>query len=185
MVPANPQAQVADPATLVLSDGEMTVRPASAADEEQLFLWLTEPETYRWWGGEPYSREDAIRHANATTDDDGTAWPFIILREDEAIGYLQIWRDNDGAAGLDMFLAPAFRGRGFGARAASAVARYLSDAGWSRLTVDPAVHNESAIRMWEKAGFSKTGTIVDIGDGPSELMVFCRGKGTGTESPWT
>lgn len=92
------------------------------------------------------------------TDDDGTAWPFIVLREDEAIGYLQVWRDNDGAAGLDMFLAPAFRGRGFGARAASAVARYLSDAGWSRLTVDPAVY-----------------------DGPSELMVFCRGKGTGTE----
>jgi len=84
-----------------------------------------------------------------------------------------------------MFLAPAFRGRGFGARAAGAMARYLTEAGWLHLTADPAVDNERAIKMWQKAGFEKSGRVIDIGDGPSELMVFRRGKGTGTQSPWT
>jgi RimJ/RimL family protein N-acetyltransferase len=172
-------------AGLVLSDGEITVRPASAADEEQLFAWLTEPEIYRWWGGEPKSREYALRHSDVMVDDDGAAWPFIVWGADEAIGYLQVWLNNDGKAGLDMFLAPAFRGRGFGARAASAMARYLTDAGWPRLTADPGVDNVRAIRMWQKAGFEKSGAVIDAGDGPSELMVFRGRKGTGTESQWT
>ncbi len=161
-----------DLSKLVLSDDEIVVRPADATDEEQLFTWFTDPEIYRWWGGKPKSREYTTSHTHPMVEDDGTAWPFIVLRESEPIGYLQIWRDNDGTAGLDMFLAPAFRGRGLGTRAAFAVARHLTGAGWSRLTVDPAVDNERAIRMWEKAGFEKTGTIGDSGDGPSELMVF-------------
>jgi aminoglycoside 6'-N-acetyltransferase len=184
MVPANEPAQEAL-SGLVLSDGEITVRPASAADEDRLFAWFTDPEVYRWWGGEPKTREYALRHAGVMNDEDGTAWPFIVLRESEAIGYLQLWRDNNGTAGLDMLLAPAFRGHGFAARAASAVARYLCDAGWPQLTVDPAVGNVRAIRMWEKAGFAKTGEIVDVGDGPSELMVFRGPQRAGTESPWT
>lgn len=71
-----------------------------------------------------------------------------------------------------MFLAPEFRGRGLGARAAHMLAAHLHDAGWPSITADPAVGNEPAIRMWRKAGFEKTGEVIDIGDGPSELMVF-------------
>lgn len=172
MVRGNQPAQELDLAALALSDGEITVRPANAADEEQLYAWFTDPDIYGWWGGHPKSREYAASHTQAVVDDDGTAWPFIVLLDDEPIGYLQVWRDNDGAAGLDMFLAPAFRGRGFAARAAYAMARHLADSGWKELTVDPAVDNASAIRMWQKAGFEKTGSVIDVGHGPCELMVF-------------
>jgi len=81
---------------LVLSDREITVRPSCAADEDQLFTWFNDPEIYRWWGREPKTREYATRHATVMADDDGIAWPFIVLRRDEAIGFLQVWRDNDG-----------------------------------------------------------------------------------------
>jgi RimJ/RimL family protein N-acetyltransferase len=174
----------ADLSTLLLSDGEMTLRPATAADEAQLFIWLTDPEVYRWWGGGPAGAAQVRQYCSVQRDDDGIAWPFIVLRGDEAIGYLQVWRDRNGESGLDMFLAPLFRGRGFGARAAQAMARYLSDAGWQRLTADPAVGNLSAIRMWEKAGFAKTGEVIDIGDGPSALMVFRKGGASGKPPPW-
>ncbi len=172
MADRNQPMQESDVSKLVLADGEITIRPTGAGDEAQLFAWFTDPEIYQWWGGKPKTREYVLRRLSVMIDDDGTAWPFMILCKDEPIGYLQIWLDTDGAAGLDMFLTSAFRGRGLGARVAHAVACHLCDAGWSRLTADPAVDNASAIRMWEKAGFEKTGTIVDIGDGPSELMVF-------------
>ena len=95
-----------------------------------------------------------------------------MLREKAPIGFLQVWQDTDGASGLDMFLIPEARGLGLAARAAHMVAAHLRDAGWKRITADPLIDNEGAIRMWEKAGFEKSGTIIDIGDGPSELMVF-------------
>jgi RimJ/RimL family protein N-acetyltransferase len=55
---------------------------------------------------------------------------------------------------LDMFLVPDARGAGAGPDAARALATYLCDEqGWTRVTVDPYVWNDTAIRAWERAGF--------------------------------
>ena len=154
-------------ASLVLTDGDVVVRPASVADADTLLQWFKDPEIYRWWGGEPKAHvADLI---GVQEDDDGTMWPFIVMRDKLPIGFLQVWRETDGTNGLDMFLVHEFRGLGLGARAARMIAAHLRDAGWMQITADPLVGNERAIRMWEK---EKTGTIVDIGDGLSALMVF-------------
>jgi aminoglycoside 6'-N-acetyltransferase len=52
-----------------------------------------------------------------------------------------------------MFLAPEARGRGCGPDAARALATALLEQGWSRVTVDPYVWNEPAIKAWRRAGF--------------------------------
>ncbi len=78
---------------------------------------------------------------------------FVVESAGEPVGSLQVWREGDGG-GIDMFLVPRARGRGLGPDAARAVARHLRDErGWRRVTVDPYVWNEGAIRAWRRAGF--------------------------------
>jgi aminoglycoside 6'-N-acetyltransferase len=79
--------------------------------------------------------------------------PFVVEAGEQPIGYLQVWSEGD-AGGIDMFLVPEARGRGFGPDAARAVARHLRDErGLGRVTVDPYIWNEGAIRAWRRAGF--------------------------------
>jgi aminoglycoside 6'-N-acetyltransferase len=53
-----------------------------------------------------------------------------------------------------MFLIPEARGRGLGTDASRTLASYLvGQAGRTRVTVDPELWNESAVRSWKRAGF--------------------------------
>ncbi len=70
------------------------------------------------------------------------------------VGYIQAWRDEgEPAGGMDMFLEPSSRGRGLGPDAARALALHLRTSRWSRVTVDPYLWNEEAVRAWRRAGF--------------------------------
>jgi aminoglycoside 6'-N-acetyltransferase len=131
--------------------GELTsVRPATGADADLLVRWHRDPEVARYWDNETFTHEQ-MRVRLARRD----VHPYIIEAACEPIGYLQVWfADAPGDAGLDMFLIPAARGRGFGPDAARAVANYLlRETDRNRLTVDPYLSNARAIRAWQKAGF--------------------------------
>ena len=129
--------------------GELTtVRLATVADADLLTQWHADPEVARFWDYELYTREEILRRL-ARPDVDA----FIVEADGQAIGYLQAWfGDAPDVGGLDMFLIPAARGRGLGSDAARALARHLLKAG-RRVTVDPYLWNERAIRAWSKAGF--------------------------------
>ena len=103
----------------------------------------------RFWGDETFTPEEMarrLRRARVT--------PLIVESEGEPVGYLQVWWETEGAGGLDMFLVPGARGRGLGPDAARAVALHLvQDRGWTRVTVDPELWNERAVRAWRRAGF--------------------------------
>lgn len=102
----------------------------------------------RFWDGETYSLEE-MHERLAREDVD----PYVVEADGQPVGYLQAWFDGD-ACGLDMFLVPEARGRGLGPDAARTLARHLLDeGGWTRVTVDPYIWNEAAIRAWERAGF--------------------------------
>ena len=61
---------------------------------------------------------------------------------------------------LDIFLDPAYHGRGIGSEAIRRVVRHLiDDAGHHRVVIDPAVANHAAIRCYEKAGFRPVGVM--------------------------
>jgi aminoglycoside 6'-N-acetyltransferase len=132
--------------------GDFTVvRPATADDADLLVGWHADPEVARYWDGETFTREEMLlRLARPDVD------PYVVQEDNEPVGYLQAWFDDaspDGG-GLDMFLIPVARGRGLGPDAARALARWLLSAGRRRrITVDPYLSNERAIRAWAKAGF--------------------------------
>lgn len=63
-------------------------------------------------------------------------------------------------AGIDLFLDPQVHGRGLGGEAIALVARHLFEArGHHRLTIDPALANDRAIRCYEKVGFRRVGVM--------------------------
>ena len=128
--------------------GRLTeTRPATEADAELLAAWHADPEVARYWDGKTYTLEEMrARLARAHVD------AYIVEADGVPIGYLQAWRD-DGGCGLDMFLIPSARGRGYGPDAARALAESLREQGWEGLTVDPYRWNERAVAAWRKAGF--------------------------------
>ena len=85
--------------------------------------------------------------------EDVDAW--IVEEDGEPVGYLQSWWELDPPkrGGLDGFLIPSARGRGIMPAVARQLASDLLAQGWTEVTVDPYVWNETAVRRWARAGF--------------------------------
>jgi aminoglycoside 6'-N-acetyltransferase len=131
--------------------GELTVvRPATASDVDLLVEWHADPAVAAFWDDRTFTREEMLARL-ARFDVDA----YLIEAAGKPVGYLQAWFDDEAAnCGIDMFLIPSARGRGLGPDSARALARFLlHEAGRMRVTVDPYVWNERAIRAWKKAGF--------------------------------
>ena len=128
--------------------GELTeVRPATGEDVDLLVAWHADPDVSRYWDDETFT-VDEMRARLARPDVDA----YIVEAEGRAVGYLQTWREGEDG-GLDMFLVPDARGRGYGPDSARALARALLEQGWPRVTVDPYAWNERAVKAWKRAGF--------------------------------
>ena len=70
-------------------------------------------------------------------------------------------------ASIDLFLGPAFQGRGLGSDAIRALAHWLfEDCGHHRLTIDPSAANERAIRTYTAIGFRPVGVMRRYERGP-------------------
>lgn len=84
-----------------------------------------------------------------------------------------VWRERDVDLGMvrgaphddepdrgyliSMWVAPEARGRGIGAALIGAVVAWARGRGLGRLVLDVGVHNASARRLYERAGFVPTG----------------------------
>lgn len=134
----------------------VVLRPIADADRPTLLGILADPEVRRWWGP-----EDLDVAAADLYDDD--AHGFAILSGDAIVGYVQYAEENEPDyrhAGIDIFLGPDGRGRGFGPDAIRTLARYLFEVrGHHRLTIDPAAANERAIAAYERVGFRRVGLM--------------------------
>ena len=144
-----------NPPTLV---GErVTLRPLEAADVEPLNAIIAQPEVRRWWGTDP------------TVDDQDA---FTIVVDGEIAGWVGWYEETDPDyrhGGLDIFLSPAFHGRGLGREALLVVARWLiAERGHHRLIIDPAATNTRAIRTYTSIGFRPVGVMRRYERGPDE-----------------
>jgi aminoglycoside 6'-N-acetyltransferase len=142
----------------VLHGHAVLLRPTGAADAERLAGILAHPEVARWWG-----RFDLDRVRREMVDpDDGTV-PFAIEANGQVIGLVQYWEEDEPDyrhAGIDIFLHPAWHGQGLGADAVRTVAHHLfADRGHHRITIDPAMENERAIRSYARVGFRPVGVL--------------------------
>jgi aminoglycoside 6'-N-acetyltransferase len=143
----------------VLHGTQVTLRPATADDAEALASVLAEPEVARWW-----PRYDADRVLAELIDARETA-VFAIEVDDEerlvgAILYVEEPSPDYRHASIDVFLHPAWHGKGLGTDAVRTLAKHLiHDRGHHRLAIDPAADNEKAIRTYKRVGFREVGIM--------------------------
>ena len=141
----------------VLHGTQVMLRPASPDDAETLASILAEPEVSRWW-----PRYDADRVRAELLDARDTT-VFAIEIDDEVIGavlYVEEPSPDYRHATIDVFIHPAWHGKGLGTDAVRTLARHLiHDRGHHRLAIDPAAHNENAIRTYRRVGFREVGVM--------------------------
>ena len=142
-----------DPRTL--RGQHVTLRPLQPRDVEPLNAIVAQPGVREWWGTDP-------------TIDDRDA--FSIVLDGEIAGWVGWYEETEPDyrhGGLDIFVAPAFQGRGLGREALSLAARWLlEDRGHHRLIIDPSAANERAIKVYESIGFKPVGVMRRYERGP-------------------
>ena len=155
---------------------KVALRPATESDLDLLTVWFSDPLIYEWWGGSPVRRE--VVAEKYTGRRRPAVESLIIEAEGQPVGYIQYHQGFEAyhqidEGGMDMFVAPHARRRGFGRDAAVALVRHLlTERGWSRVTVDPAKNNSSALRFWRECGFQYERDIES--SGPAELLSVVR-----------
>ena len=141
-----------------LRGDRVVLRPLTEADVSRIVELGAAPEVSRWWRG--LTREHVLDKARG--DDDG-AVVFAIVVDREVAGMIQYFEENDEEfrhASIDLFLGAPYHDRGLGTDAVRTMVRHLiDDRGHRRLTIDPAAHNERAIRCYEKVGFKRVGIL--------------------------
>lgn len=139
-------------------------RPVNIEDDlPRLYAWLGDPDVHRWYDEGEHSLEN-YRQQFAP---EATNHKFIILIDDQPVGYLQAYRVSDepeyaaqlgldhDAVSLDLFIGePDFRG-GWGSlvlrRALDQIVFGSMEAAFACCNPDP--ENTRAVRAYQKAGF--------------------------------
>ena len=132
---------------------EIELRPLTEEHADEILRIVRIPEVrYRWDepdDGFPFEDEESTR--------------FAIVVDGAIAGMVQFWEETDPKfrhAGIDLFLDPAFHGRGIGTEVVRRVVRMLiDDHGHHRITIDPAADNAVAIHVYEKVGFKPVGLL--------------------------
>ena len=141
----------------LLCGRHVVLRPLRPDDVEPVAEIQAERGVARWWG--PANTAELRRQAEGRADDKA----FAIENGGELVGLIQYYEENEPDyrhAAIDIFLAERAQGRGLGTDAVRTLARYLiEERGHHRLTIDPAVENATAIRVYEKVGFRPVGVM--------------------------
>jgi aminoglycoside 6'-N-acetyltransferase len=132
----------------------MDLRPLEPRDAADLRRILREPAVARWWD----APDDGF-----PLEDDPDATRLVIEVDGAVAGMVQYAEELEPKyrhASIDIFVDPAFHGRGIGTEAVARVVRHLIDErGHHRITIDPAADNAAAIRAYEKVGFRPVGIM--------------------------
>ena len=135
----------------------MTLRPLASADVPRLAEIAAEPEVAHWWLG---VTEQDLREL---VESDKDELVFAIELDGEPIGLVQAGEELDPdyrRASIDLFLGTDWQGHGLGADTVRTLARWLfEERGHHRITIDPALANERAIRAYERVGFKRVGVM--------------------------
>jgi aminoglycoside 6'-N-acetyltransferase len=149
----------------VLAGRRVRIRPGRPGDAGRLRAILAEPSVAQWWG-EPDPLgviEDSLRG-----DEEG----ILLVMEigGQVAGGIQYSEEDDPMykhAGIDIYLGTRFQGHGAGTEAVALLARYLfTERGHHRVIIDPAAHNDRAIRSYAKVGFRPVGVMRQYERGP-------------------
>lgn len=141
----------------VLHGDRVTLRLLAEEDLPRLLEILLQPGVAEWWACYDMER----LRADTLGDPDGTS--LAVELDGAFIGLVLYTEEKDPyykSVGIDITLDISCFGQGLGYDTLRAVARYLfEECGHHRLTIDPAVANERAIRAYERVGFKPVGVM--------------------------
>lgn len=132
------------------------LRPVSDADLAPLADIVAMPTVRDWWSGAD-DRERVFSDLKEHTAS------FVIQVQGAIAGWLGCEEERDyyyPSAALDIVLAPDFQDRGLGPEALRLVVDWLvEERGHHRITIDPNIANERAIRCYQRVGFRRVGVM--------------------------
>ncbi|MBW3590681.1 MAG: GNAT family N-acetyltransferase [Actinobacteria bacterium] len=141
----------------------VVLRPIDRSDLQVLTDILAEAGVSRWWG-----EHDLMRVESEFLN--GTATSMAIEIGGVLAGAVQFTEETDPdyrRASVDIFLSDQWQGYGYGPEALKLLASHLINSrGHHRLTIDPALENDRAIRAYSSVGFRPVGVMRKYERGP-------------------
>jgi len=142
-----------------LVGANVTIRPVLVDELDDLIRVRTDPSVTQWWGTN-FRREELLKES---LGDDPEVVLLLIEVDGVIAGGIEYHEELDPeyqSAGIDIYLAERYQGRGLGGEAVRLLARWLIyQRGFHRLTIDPAAANTRAIRAYSKVGFKPVGIM--------------------------
>ncbi|MEU4464953.1 GNAT family N-acetyltransferase [Streptomyces sp. NPDC024017] len=146
-------------------DVDVRLRDVVEADLEFLLAYERDPEAVRRSRFTPRPRDAFLRHWKTKVLGDDTVFVQAVTVDGEVAGSVVAWWDGDRRF-LGYWLGRPYWGRGIGTRA---LALFLEREQNRPLYADPAGGNTGSVRLLEKHGFHRTGTVRH---GENEHVVF-------------
>ncbi|MFF8398204.1 GNAT family N-acetyltransferase [Streptomyces sp. NPDC016172] len=146
-------------------DVDVRLRDVVEADLEFLLAYEHDPEAVRRSRFTPRPRDAFLRHWKTKVLGDDTVFVQAVTVDGEVAGSVVAWWDG-GRRFLGYWLGRPYWGRGIGTRA---LALFLEREQNRPLYADPAGGNTGSVRLLEKRGFHRTGTVRH---GENEHVVF-------------
>ncbi|HUR86149.1 MAG TPA: GNAT family protein [Solirubrobacteraceae bacterium] len=148
-----------------LRDGRVTLRSLREEDAAALAAMVEAPSVREWWGTS--TREVLVE---GFMEDARDQVAFAIEIDGELAGWLGVPEENEPDyrhAAMDILLGAECQNAGHGRVALRLAARWLvDDRGHHRITIDPALANARAIRVYESIGFQRVGVMRSYERGP-------------------
>ena len=145
-------------------------------DEQLLERWLRSPHVARWWGAAELNlatlgQRSRDTHALITADGRPVGYLCWQRPSREELGAAQLTDLPEGLVDIDIFIGePDYLGCGAGPKALTVLLAKLHGEGVRFAGLATSISNVSAIRAFEKAGFSVFRDFEDP-DGPYRYMV--------------
>jgi aminoglycoside 6'-N-acetyltransferase len=133
---------------VIQGDG-VTLRAARRDDLPALLEIIRAPGAAEWWGEYEGSEDDEELLAGFAIEVGGELVGWLGFEEVSALKYPSV--------GLDIMLAPAVHGNGYGPEALRLAIDYFAERGHHRFTIDPRTDNLNAIAAYRKVGFKSIG----------------------------
>ena len=149
------------------SDTEIRLRALKRADAPYMLEWMNDKESTKYLGSgfeRKRSLEDVLEYIDMRLGGEFTGECFAAAdaRTDEYIGQCDLMLPDmrAGTAEAAIVIRSGMRGRGNGARAlALLISKAFDELGYRRLYLKCAAENAGAVRLYERAGFTREGTL--------------------------
>lgn len=139
---------------------DVRLRDVTEADLEIFFEQEQDPEAARRSRFAPRERERFMIHWKTRVLGDPTVLVQTVLVAGEPAGNIVAWWEEDRRF-LGYWLGRAYWGRGVGT---AALTLFLRREGVRPLHADPFTGNTASVRLLEKCGFRRMGTVMHGGD---------------------